>query len=126
MIPRCVSAETIYQKLFLQARGELRTQLKLALRTGRARRVPRSSTRPKQATDRWHGQHQRASAEADDRAVSGHCEKGLIIGKGGKSQVATLVERHSRFAMLAGSPMIGVLIGSPLFFPSVSVPFLRK
>jgi transposase, IS30 family len=37
-----VSPETIYQTLYLQARGELRTELKLALRQGRARRVPRS------------------------------------------------------------------------------------
>jgi IS30 family transposase len=44
-----VSHETIYQALYLQARGELRTELKLALRKGRTVRVPRGSTRPKQA-----------------------------------------------------------------------------
>jgi hypothetical protein len=44
-----VSHETIYQTLYLQARGELRTELKLALRKGRTARVARGSTRPKRA-----------------------------------------------------------------------------
>lgn len=44
-----VSAETIYETLFVQARGECRTQLRLALRTGRTKRVPAGSSRPRQA-----------------------------------------------------------------------------
>jgi transposase, IS30 family len=99
-----VSHETIYQALFLQARGELRTQLKLALRTGRTRRISPSragaaggvildmvniSDRPK---------------EADDRAVPGFWEGDLILGKGNKSQIATLVERQTRFVMLVRIP----------------------
>jgi len=81
-----VSHETIYESLYLQGRGELRTQLKLALRTGRARRVPRSRAQ------RTHGQIQGVvnisdrPAEHSDRAVPGNLEGDLIIGKGGKSQ----------------------------------------
>jgi IS30 family transposase len=99
-----VSHETIYECLYLQARGELRTELKIALRSGRIRRVDRSRptvTRGKivdmvNISDR--------PKEADDRAVPGFWEGDLIIGKGGKSQIATLVERTSRFTILIRIP----------------------
>jgi IS30 family transposase len=99
-----VSHETIYQCLYLQARGELRTQLKIALRQGRTRRVNRS--RPTVARGKIPDMVNISErpVEAEDRAVPGFWEGDLIIGKGGKSQIATLVERASRYAMLVRVP----------------------
>jgi len=99
-----VSHETIYQCLYLQARGELRTQLKLALRHGRTRRVNRSRTTVATGKILDMVNISERPVEADDRAVPGFWEGDLIIGKGGKSQIATLVERTSRYVMLIRIP----------------------
>ena len=99
-----VSHETIYQTLFVQARGELRTQLTIALRSGRTARRPRGSTRPTQARIAGMVSICARPAEAADRAVPGHWEGDLIIGKGGKSQILTLVERQTRFVLLSRVP----------------------
>ena len=99
-----VSHETIYHTLYLQARGELRTELKLTLRQGRARRVSRSRTTLSRGKIPNMINISERPAEADDRAVPDFWEGDLIIGKGSKSQVATLVERTSRFTILVRIP----------------------
>ena len=99
-----VSHETIYESLYLQARGELRTQLKLALRQGRTRRVTRSRATVARGKIPNMINISERPVEAEDRAVPGFWEGDLIIGAGGKSQIATLVERTSRFVMLVRIP----------------------
>ena len=99
-----VSHETIYKCLYLQARGELRAELKLALRRGRTRRVNRS--RPTVARGKITDMINISDrpVEAEDRAVPGFWEGDLIIGKGNKSQIVTLVERTTRFVILVRIP----------------------
>jgi len=99
-----VSGETIYETLFVQVRGECRTQLTLALRTGRTRRVPAGSSRPKQARIAGMALISDRPAEAADRAVPGHWESDLIVGARNASQILTLVERSTRFLLLQKIP----------------------
>jgi len=99
-----VSHETVYECLYLQARGELRTQLTLALRKGRTRRVNRSRPTVARGAIPDMVNISERPKEAEDRAVPGFWEGDLIIGKGGKSQIATLVERKTRFVMLVRIP----------------------
>src|SRR5918998_1448786 len=72
-----VSHETIYQCLYLQARGELRTQLKIALRQGRARRVSRSRATVARGKIRDMVNISERPVEAEDRAVPGFWEGDL-------------------------------------------------
>jgi IS30 family transposase len=100
-----VSHETIYQELYVQGRGELRRELTRCLRTGRALRRPRRM--PDQRGRRGIPEEIMISqrpAEAEDRAVPGHWEGDLILGKDNASAIGTLVERATRFVMLLHLP----------------------
>ena len=96
-----VSHETIYRSLFIQARGVLKKELLQHLRRTRAMRRSRHYT---QKTDN-HGKITEAvsiserPATVEDRAVPGHWEGDLLCGTS-NSQIATLVERHTRYVML--------------------------
>ena len=98
---RQVSHETIYKSLFIQARGALKKELLQHLRKTRSMRRSRHHT---QKTDN-HGRITNAvsirerPACVEDRAVPGHWEGDLIMGSN-NSQIATLVERHTRYVML--------------------------
>jgi IS30 family transposase len=97
-----VSHETIYRTLFIQARGALKKELLQHLR--RTRRMRRSRHHTQKTDDR--GQItdivsiRQRPAEVEDRAVPGHWEGDLLFGSK-NSQIATLVERHSRYVLLA-------------------------
>jgi IS30 family transposase len=100
-----VSHETIYRSLFIQARGALKKELMGHLRSKRRMRRSQHSRIFKDSR----GQIVDAvsirerPAEVEDRAIPGHWEGDLLSGAK-NSYIATLVERHSRFAMLIKVP----------------------
>jgi len=100
-----VSHETIYRSLFIQARGVLKKELLDQLRSKRRMRRSRHAS----ASGQSRGQIVDAvsirerPAEVEDRAVPGHWEGDLLAGAK-NTYIATLVERHSRFAMLIKVP----------------------
>ncbi len=100
-----VSHETIYKTLFIQARGAVKKELIRHLRRSRA--IRRSRHHTQKTSD--HGRILDAvsirerPAEAEDRAVPGHWEGDLFCGSN-NSQIATLVERHTRYVMLVRVP----------------------
>ena len=97
-----VSHETIYLSLFVQGKGALRRELTDCLRTGRAYRRPKTKRAPSgkgkivdpvMISER--------PAEVEDRAVPGHWEGDLLMGRR-QTAIGTLVERHTRYVMLFG------------------------
>ncbi|MCH8130816.1 MAG: IS30 family transposase [Acidobacteria bacterium] len=99
-----VSHETIYLSLFVQGKGALRRELAQSLRTGRAYRRPKVKRAPSgkgkivdpvMISER--------PAEVEDRAVPGHWEGDLLMGRR-QTAIGTLVERHTRYVMLFPLP----------------------
>jgi IS30 family transposase len=97
-----VSHETIYRSLYVQARGVLKKELLGYLRSKRtirrSKRVDPDGDRRGQIKDLVSISQRPASVE--DRAVPGHWEGDLLAGSK-NSSIATLVERHTRYVMLA-------------------------
>ena len=97
-----VSHETIYRSLFIQTRGVLKKELLSHLRATRSIRRSRHATLKRSGLGQIKDtiSIRERPADVEDRAVPGHWEGDLIAGSG-NSFIATLVERHSRFVMLA-------------------------
>jgi IS30 family transposase len=97
-----VSHETIYRSLFIQARGVLTQELQLYLRTQRAIRRSKQHSIKKMDLGKITNvvSISERPASVEDRAVPGHWEGDLISGSN-NTHIATLVERHSRYVMLA-------------------------
>lgn len=107
-----ISHEAIYSALYIQGKGSLRAELEAVMKTQDVliRGGKRRKTRPRNAgvfTGKpWikGAEITKRSPEADDRAIPGHWEGDLVIGKGGKSALITLVERTSRYTLLGHLP----------------------
>ena len=98
------SVETIYQAIYLQARGELKQELKRAMRQGRTARRPQGGQGRKPRFREPMVMISERPPEIEGRAVPGHWEGDLITGGRDKSAIGTLVERTTRFTILLHLP----------------------
>jgi IS30 family transposase len=99
-----VSHETIYQSIYVQGRGALRRELAVHLRSGRGLRKPRRSANQRRGRIPDMVNISQRPAVVEDRAIPGHWEGDLLMGKNNKSAIGTLVERSSRYVMLLHLP----------------------
>ena len=121
-----VSHETIYQWVYAQPVGSLAREL-ITLRTGRAQRRAQGSRPPKAPRIKDPVYIDERPAEVADRVVPGHWEGDLVIGKAGKTAVATLVERTSRFLMVC--PLTGrdsLTVGDAVIAAYTALPATAK
>jgi transposase, IS30 family len=108
-----ISHEAIYQSLFVQSRGALKRELTECLRTGRTIRRSQHRGAPNNNRIKDMIMISQRPGEASDRAIPGHWEGDLIMGKNNRSAIGTLVERNTRYVML-------------MKLPTVSAEVLRK
>lgn len=100
-----ISTETIYQAIYIQAKGQLRLEIARALRSGRACRKAKDSNRTR--CSRFREPMVMISerpSEIEDRAVPGHWEGDLITGAKNQSAIGTLVERTTSYLSLCHLP----------------------